>query len=71
MQIEIQAQHNRNFERWRELQADRELARLPHRIETDRFGSNHNERVARVKPQPSPEQNLSITHLSFCPLAKP
>jgi hypothetical protein len=27
-----------NLERWRELLADRDLARLPHRIETDRHG---------------------------------
>jgi len=27
-----------NLERWRELLADRVLARLPHRIETDRHG---------------------------------
>jgi hypothetical protein len=27
-----------NFKRWRELLKDRDLARLPHRIETDRHG---------------------------------
>ena len=38
MQITIQARSERNLERWRELLADREPARLPHRIETDRLG---------------------------------
>lgn len=38
MQITLQAQNARNLERWRELLTDRELARVPHRIETDRLG---------------------------------
>jgi hypothetical protein len=37
MQITAQAQFARNLARWQELLADRELARLPHRIETDRL----------------------------------
>ena len=36
MQITLQAQSAPTLERWRELLADRELARLPLRIETDR-----------------------------------
>jgi Uma2 family endonuclease len=38
MQITIEAQLSQNLRRWQELLADRELARLPHRIETDRLG---------------------------------
>ena len=38
MQITAQAQFARNLARWQELLTDRELARLPHRIETDRLG---------------------------------
>jgi len=38
MQITAQAQFHRNLARWQELLTDRELARLPHRIETDRLG---------------------------------
>ena len=38
MQITAQAQFAHNLARWQELLADRELARLPHRIETDRLG---------------------------------
>jgi Uma2 family endonuclease len=52
MQIEIRPQHSRNLQRWRELQADRELARLPHRIETDRFG--------RIIMSPPPALNHSV-----------
>ena len=44
---------------------------LPHRIETDRLGRIIVSPAPRVKPQPPPEQNLSITHLSFWLLAKP
>src|SRR5215470_4877122 len=38
MQITATAQFARNLSRWQELLTDRELARLPHRIETDRLG---------------------------------
>jgi len=38
VQIELQSQTERNLARWQELTADPELARLPHRVETDRFG---------------------------------
>jgi len=38
MQITAQAQFADNLARWQELLADRELARLSHRIETDRLG---------------------------------
>ena len=38
MQITAQAQFTHNLARWQELLADQELARLPHRIETDRLG---------------------------------
>src|SRR5262245_3589696 len=38
MHIETLPDHKRNLARWSELLADRELARLPHRIETDRLG---------------------------------
>ena len=38
MQITAQAQFAHNLARWQELLADRELARLSHRIETDRLG---------------------------------
>jgi Uma2 family endonuclease len=38
MQITLKAQFARNLTRWQELLADRELARLPHRVETDRLG---------------------------------
>jgi len=37
-QIALQPEFLRNVARWQELLADRELARLPHRIETDRLG---------------------------------
>jgi Uma2 family endonuclease len=38
MQLTAQANFARNLSRWQELLADRELARLPYRIETDRHG---------------------------------
>lgn len=38
MQIELQPNPERHLARWRELCADPELAKLPYRIETDRFG---------------------------------
>jgi hypothetical protein len=38
MQLTAQAQFTHNLARWQELLADRELARLPFRIETDRLG---------------------------------
>ena len=38
MQFSAQAQFARNLARWQELLTDRELARIPHRIETDRLG---------------------------------
>ena len=38
MHFITQAQFARNLARWQELLADRELARLPFRIETDRLG---------------------------------
>jgi Uma2 family endonuclease len=58
--IKLPAQENQsafNRRRWSELQHDRELARLPYRIETDRFGrimmspppaSDHTKRVAKI-----------------------
>jgi Uma2 family endonuclease len=36
--IELQPRHERHLTRWQELQADPELAKLPYKIETDRFG---------------------------------
>jgi len=38
MQITLETQLVHNLTRWRQLLADRELTRLPHRIETDRLG---------------------------------
>jgi len=58
--IQLPAQENQsefNLRRWSELQSDRDLARLPYTIETDRFGriimspppaSDHTRRVARI-----------------------
>jgi hypothetical protein len=39
MQIELVSQPDAVIARWQELVDDPELARLPYRIETDRFGS--------------------------------
>jgi Uma2 family endonuclease len=36
--IELQPRRERHLTRWQELQADPELAKLPYKIETDRFG---------------------------------
>jgi hypothetical protein len=58
--IQLPAQENQsefNVRRWSELQSDIDLAKLPHRIETDRFGRiimspppalDHTRRVARI-----------------------
>jgi Uma2 family endonuclease len=49
-----------NLERWRELLADRDLARLPHRIETDRHGH------ILMSPPPAPahgDQQSEIVYL--------
>jgi Uma2 family endonuclease len=47
VQIELHSQTARNLARWQELVADPELAKLPGRIETDRFG-----RVIMSPPPP-------------------
>lgn len=36
--IELQPRHQQHLARWEELQSDPELAKLPYKIETDRFG---------------------------------
>ena len=36
--IELQPRHEQHLARWKQLGADRELARLPYKIETDRLG---------------------------------
>jgi hypothetical protein len=41
-----------NLERWRELLEDRDLARLPHRIETDRHGH------ILMSPPPAPSHGV-------------
>ena len=41
-----------NLERWRELLADRDLARLPHRVETDRHGH------ILMSPPPAPSHGV-------------
>src|SRR5271165_3959781 len=49
-----------NLERWRELLADRDLAPLPHRIETDRHGH------ILMSPPPAPahgDQQSEIVYL--------
>jgi Uma2 family endonuclease len=49
-----------NLQRWRELIADPDLARLPHRIETDRHGH------ILMSPPPAPahgDQQVEIAHL--------
>jgi Uma2 family endonuclease len=49
-----------NLKRWRELLADRDLARLPHRIETDRHGH------ILMSPPPAPahgDQQSEIVYL--------
>ncbi len=38
MKIQLQPNPERHLARWRELCADREIAKLPYKIETDRFG---------------------------------
>jgi hypothetical protein len=41
-----------NLDRWRELLEDRDLARLPHRIETDRHGH------ILMSPPPAPSHGV-------------
>jgi len=60
LKIQLPAQEDQtvfNLGRWKELQANRDLAHLPYTIETDRFGriimspppaSDHTRRVARI-----------------------
>jgi Uma2 family endonuclease len=36
--IELQTRHEQHLARWKQLGADRELAKLPYKIETDRLG---------------------------------
>jgi hypothetical protein len=36
--IEVQPKHEQHLARWTQLGADRELAKLPYKIETDRLG---------------------------------
>ncbi len=53
----LEDQRDFNLQRWEELGRDPELARLPHRLETDRFGrilmspppaNDHTRRVSRI-----------------------
>ena len=48
-----------NLDRWRELLADPELARLPHRIETDRHG-----RIL-MSPPPAPAHGNQQNEIGF------
>jgi Uma2 family endonuclease len=57
MPLTIQLHHSQrqtafNLERWRELLGDRDLARLPHRIETDRHGH------ILMSPPPAPSHGV-------------
>jgi hypothetical protein len=57
MPLTIQLHHSQrqtafNLERWRELLGDRDLARLPHRIETDRHGH------ILMSPPPAPSHGI-------------
>src|SRR6266567_913460 len=47
-----------NLERWRELLADRDLARLPHRIETDRHGH------ILMSPPPAPSHGAKQVNIA-------
>jgi Uma2 family endonuclease len=47
-----------NLERWRELLADRDLARLPHRIETDRHGH------ILMSPPPAPSHGVKQARIA-------
>ena len=47
-----------NLERWRELLGDRDLAPLPHRIETDRHGH------ILMSPPPAPSHGFKQAHIA-------
>jgi hypothetical protein len=47
-----------NIKRWRELLADRDLARLPHRIETDRHGH------ILMRPPPAPSHGAKQANIA-------
>jgi Putative restriction endonuclease len=47
-----------NLERWRELLGDRDLARLPHRIETDRHGH------ILMSPPPAPSHGVKQARIA-------
>jgi hypothetical protein len=61
IQLEASAQQTAfNLKRWAELLADRELARLPHQIETDRHGH------ILMSPPPAPKHGnfqSEVAHL--------
>jgi hypothetical protein len=57
IQLEASAQQTAfNLKRWAELLADPELARLPHRIETDRHGH------ILMSPPPAPSLENETRH---------
>jgi hypothetical protein len=61
--IELQPKREQHLARWKQLGADRELAKLPYKIETDRFG-----RILMSPPPFSITSAVSQRYLSYCTL---